>query len=136
MKRETLTLDQVAKLLQVQYPDMDELAAVHADHTGLHVTYTERQEGLFQEEILYSLKCKAKQNFLVTRSIYDRYVKRYPNMDHAREFEVMVDWCEANTRKRKQHKSMHLFINGWFERNVNKARQDEAADDGYYADAK
>lgn len=60
--------------------------------------------------------------WLPEQSLFDEYVKLYPNVNVKQQFNAMRGWCVSNPTKRKTAKGIKRFVNTWLSNEQDKGR--------------
>lgn len=55
-----------------------------------------------------------------SQSLYEEYVRLYPNVNVKQQFNAMRGWCLSNVPKRKTRKGVTRFVNSWLSREQDK----------------
>jgi len=58
--------------------------------------------------------------WLPEQSLFDEYVKLYPNVNVKQQFNAMRGWCMSNPTKRKTAKGIRRFVNTWLSKEQDK----------------
>ncbi len=58
--------------------------------------------------------------WLPEQSLYDEYVKLYPNVNVKQQFNAMRGWCMSNPTKRKTLRGIKKFVNTWLSKEQDR----------------
>lgn len=53
------------------------------------------------------------------KTLYEEYVKLFPNVDVPQQFNAMRSWCISNPQQRKTNRGITRFVNSWLSREQN-----------------
>ena len=75
-------------------------------------------------KIMIEMPLIGTDEFPITQAMVDEWQKLYPAVDVMQQLRAMRGWCDANPKNKKTKSGVKRFINGWLNREQNRARPD------------